>query len=32
MESMPTSTLERFNLSTQPHEQLTAGDLKKKAE
>ena len=22
MESMPTSTLERFNLSTQPHEQL----------
>jgi hypothetical protein len=32
MESMPTSTLERFNLSTQPHEQISPAELKKKAE
>jgi pSer/pThr/pTyr-binding forkhead associated (FHA) protein len=32
MESMPTSTLERFNLSTQPHEQISSAELKKKAE
>ena len=30
MEAMPTSTLERFNLSTQPHEQMSPADLKKK--
>jgi pSer/pThr/pTyr-binding forkhead associated (FHA) protein len=30
--SMPTSENERINLSTQPHEQLTEEDLKKKAE
>jgi len=32
MEAMPTSTLERFNLNTQPHEQVSPAELKKKAE
>lgn len=32
IEGMPTSQLDRFTLSTQPHEQLSEEDLKKKAE
>lgn len=32
LEVMPTAQHDRFNLSTQPHEQLAAEELKKKAE
>jgi pSer/pThr/pTyr-binding forkhead associated (FHA) protein len=32
LESAPTSQLERFTLSTQPHEQINTAELKKKAE
>jgi pSer/pThr/pTyr-binding forkhead associated (FHA) protein len=32
MEGMATSQLDRFTLSTQPHEQISEEDLKKKAE
>jgi pSer/pThr/pTyr-binding forkhead associated (FHA) protein len=32
LEAMPTSQLERFSLSTQPHEQIEPAELKKKAE
>jgi pSer/pThr/pTyr-binding forkhead associated (FHA) protein len=32
LEAAPTSQHDRFNLSTQPHEQLSTAELKKKAE
>ncbi|MDP9362251.1 MAG: FHA domain-containing protein [Acidobacteriota bacterium] len=32
LEAVPTSQYDRFSLSTQPHEQLSAEELKKKAE